>query len=173
MISFLYDLPFGPGKMIGGNLHGVAALLTGGWQMNGITSFRSGDALSVYSNVSNDRGNRAGNFANRLSDGNLPADQRTAARWFDTSAFADPQFSVYGNAGEGILRGPGAANLDLSFFKNIRIREGKTLQFRWEMFNAFNNVNLSDPNTTVGWNFGVIVGAATAREMQVGLKFVF
>lgn len=173
VISYLWDLPFGPGKWIGSNLHGVAAVLAGGWQVNGITSLRSGNALNVYSNVSNNRGNRAGNYANRLAGGNLPTDQRTAARWFDTSAFANPLFGVYGNAGTGILRGPGSMNWDLSFFKNTTIREGKILQFRWEMFNAFNNVNLSDPNTYVGWNFGVITGAATAREMQVGLKFIF
>jgi hypothetical protein len=173
VISYVWDLPFGPGKLIGANLHGVPGLLAGGWQVNGITSFRSGSALSVYSSVSNDRGNRAGNYANRIADGNLPTDQRTADRWFDTSAFTDPLFGVYGNSGEGVLRGPGAMNWDLSFFKNTRIQEGKTLQFRWEMFNAFNKVNLSDPNTWVGYNFGVITSASTAREMQAGLKFIF
>jgi len=48
------------------------------------------------------------------------------------------------------------------------------LQFRWEMFNAFNNVNLNNPSLSTGdARFARISGAATAREMQAGLKLLF
>lgn len=83
-------------------------------------------------------------------------------------------FGEYGNCGEGPLRGPGSVNWDLSLFKNTRVMEGKILQFRLEMFNTFNNVNLSNPSTNLGdARFGRITGAATAREIQFGLKFLF
>jgi hypothetical protein len=49
-----------------------------------------------------------------------------------------------------------------------------TIQFRWEMFNAFNQVNLMNPQLSTGdARFGRINGAMTAREMQAGLKLIF
>ena len=174
VISYVYDLPLGPGKPIFGDVKGVPGLLVGGWQVNGITTLRSGAALSLSSPVSNNRGNRAQNRPDRIKDGNLPPDQRRVERWFDTTAFKDPLFGAYGTSGEGVIRGPGSVNWDLSLFKNTRVTERTTLQFRWEMFNAFNNVNLNDPSVNTGDSrFGRVTGAATAREMQFGLKLLF
>ena len=86
----------------------------------------------------------------------------------------NPPAGRYGNAGDGIIRGPGAVNWDTSLFKNISITESKTLQFRFEFFNVFNNVNLYDPSLDTGdARFGAITGAANAREIQIGLKFLF
>jgi hypothetical protein len=174
VISYLYELPFGKGQRFLGGLPGAANVLLSGWQVNGITTFRSGSYLGVGSNVSSEMGNRAGNKADRIANGNLPAGERTVNRWFDTTAFRDPVVGRYGNSGEGILLGPGARNWDLSIFKNTKLREGITVQFRWEMFNAFNNVNLNNPGTTVSTpTFGRITGSATARSMQAGLKVIF
>ena len=146
----------------------------GGWQTNGIVNMRSGAALSMASPVANDLGNRAGNRPNRIADGNLPSDQRTVERWFDTTAFVNPQVGRYGNAGDGILRGPGLVNFDLSAFKNFRIFESMSAQFRAEFFNAFNNVNLNNPFTNTGdARFGRISGANPSRAIQLGLKFLF
>ena len=122
----------------------------------------------------NGAGNRAANRPDRIGEGNLPSSERKVERWFDTTAFKDPVLGAYGNSGDGILLGPGLVNWDLSLFKNFRIRESMTLQFRWEMFNAFNNVNLGNPSTSTGdTRFGRISSALTAREMQAGLKLLF
>lgn len=172
--SYVYDLPFGSGKRFFRDIRGVASQLISGWQVNGITTFRSGAALSLTSPVSNNRGNRAANRPNRIANGRLASSERRVERWFDTGAFRDPILGAYGNAGEGIIRGPGLVNWDLSVFKNFRVREEMTLQFRWEMFNAFNNVNLGNPSTNSGDpRFGRISSALTAREMQAGVKFIF
>jgi hypothetical protein len=174
VISYIYDLPFGAGRRFLGDARGVVNQLLGGWQVNGITSFRSGAALSLTSPVSNNRGNRAGNRPDRIGDGNLPTGERNVERWFDMTAFKDPVLGTYGNSGDGIIRGPGLANWDVSVFKNFRFREAMTLQFRWEMFNAFNQVNLMNPATsTSDPRFGRISSAMTAREMQAGLKLIF
>lgn len=174
VISYVYDLPFGPGKQFLTDSTGVVKHLLGGWQVNGITTFRTGAALSLSSPVSSDLGNRAGNRPNRIKDGNLEPGQRAVERWFDTTAFFNPPAGRYGNAGDGIIRGPGAVNWDTSLFKNMAISESKTLQFRFEFFNAFNNVNLNNPSTNTGdARFGRVTGAATAREIQIGLKFLF
>jgi hypothetical protein len=59
--------------------------------------------------------------------------------------------------------------------RNIRLTEKKSLQFRWEMFNAFNRVNFNPPGgTTFGVNtFGVINATERARIMQFGLKLYY
>jgi len=174
VISYVYELPFGRGRKFLNGAGGVMNHLLGGWQLNGITTLRSGVALSLSSPVSNDLGNRAGNRPNRIKDGNLEPSQRTIERWFDTAAFTDPPAGSYGNAGDGIIRGPGAITWDTSLFKNIPIAESRTLQFRFEFFNAFNNVNLNNPSTDTGdARFGAVTGTAPAREIQIGLKFLF
>jgi hypothetical protein len=173
-ISYVYDLPFGPGKRFLGTTRGVAGQLVGGWQVNGITSFFSGGAMDFSTDVTDLLGNRGGNVPIRLANGNLPPGQRTPRRWFDTSAFVDPPVGVLGNTSPGAVWGPGTQNWDISLFKNTRITEQKTIQFRLEMFNAFNHVNYSDPNTdSSSPTFGLISGAKPARIIQLGMKFLF
>jgi hypothetical protein len=58
--------------------------------------------------------------------------------------------------------------------KNFTFGERKYLQFRWEMFNAMNEVNLGNPVLNIGLGTtGQITSAGMARQMQFGLKFVF
>ena len=176
VISYVYELPFGRGKSLFSDTGPVIDRIIGGWQVNGITTFRSGGFFGIGSSVGNGAGSRAGNKADATGQpANLPVSERTRPRWFNTAAFVDPPFTRYGNSGEGVVIGPGAVNFDLSLFKNTRITEGKTIQFRAEAFNAFNKVNLNNPNSSVSdrARFGTITGAASARIMQLGLKFVF
>jgi hypothetical protein len=58
--------------------------------------------------------------------------------------------------------------------KIFTIKEGKTLEFKWENFNALNHVNLANPNAVVDQSgAGQITSAADMREMQFGLHFRF
>lgn len=176
VISYLYELPFGPGKPLLGGTHGVVAQVVGGWQINGITTLQSGAHLSTSSDVNSGTDSRAGNEADATGlPANLPRGQRTRAHWFNTAAFANPPFTRYGTAGEGVIIGPGTVNFDLSVFKDFRATERAKLQFRLESFNAFNHVNLNNPNTNVSdkLHFGVISSAAAARTVQAGLKLYF
>jgi hypothetical protein len=174
--SYIYELPFGPGKRFLAGSGAVLGRVVGGWQVNGITTFHRGNFLNTSTNVNNGVGSRAGNKADATGQpAQIARDQRTRVRWFNTAAFADPPFTRYGTSGEGVVVGPGAINFDLSVFKNTRIVENKMLQFRWEMFNSFNNVNLGNPNMNVSdrVRFGTINSAAAARIMQFGMKFLF
>ena len=173
-ISYIYTLPFGPGKKYLAGTHGAVGRLVGGWEINGITSFYAGEAMDFSTSVSNLLGNRGSNVPIRLANGNLPSGQRTTGRWFDTAAFIDPQTGVLGNTTPGAVWGPGTQNWDLSIFKNTLISEHKTIQFRCEMFNSFNHVNFSQPDTNSSDpTFGQISGAGAAREIQLGLKLLF
>src|SRR5438445_554089 len=73
------------------------------------------------------------------------------------------------------LRGDGIRNLDLSLTKEFTIREGKILQVRAEMFNAFNHQRFAFPD--VGSGDGAL-GTVTSttnnfRRMQFGARFQF
>jgi len=174
VINYIYELPFGPGKALLGNAHGVLGHVVGGWQFDGITSLNSGNYLTATSDVNNGVGGRAGNYPDTVPGQNPNSGTHSVSQWFNTAAFVDPSFTRYGDSGAGTIVGPGLVNFDLSFFKNFKFSESKSLQFRWEMFNAFNHVNLGNPNTDrSSGTFGVIGSAAAARIMQAGLKFYF
>ena len=92
-----------------------------------------------------------------------------------------PQFvgddSCYGTAGRNIVEGPGFANLDFSFYKNIPITERWGAQLRFEFFNVFNRTNFTDPG--LGFDpsnlsgFGVIGSTFDARQIQLAAKIYF
>ena len=62
-----------------------------------------------------------------------------------------PTVGTIGNAPKDVFRGPGIDNWDLSFFKNFPIRERATVQFRWEMYNAFNHPSFQGVNTSASF----------------------
>jgi hypothetical protein len=147
--------------------------------VTGIHALQSGLALTATlggSSVLNIGGERRAR-PNLVGDPELPASQRTIERWFNTDAFA-PAFSpspqAFGNAGVGIMRGPGFANFDFSLAKNIAVSDRRYFQFRTEIFNAFNRANFGPPNIARDSSgFGQILTAGAARIVQFGLKFYF
>jgi hypothetical protein len=113
---------------------------------------------------------------NLVGNPELPESERTLARWFNTDAFAafSPAPQAFGNAGIGIMRGPGMANFDFTLAKNFRVSDHRSVQFRTELFNAFNHPNFGPPNIMRdSTGFGQILTAANARIIQFGLKFYF
>jgi hypothetical protein len=146
VLSYFYELPFGKGKMFGGNASGVLNQIIGGWQLAGITSASTGNYFTptdVATNLSNSDG--GGNVANaarpdRVGDPNgKPCIPGTA---FNTCAFVtNTTLGTFGNAGRNIIRGPGFQNWDLSIFKNFPVGERYRFEFRAEFFNIWNHVN--------------------------------
>jgi hypothetical protein len=113
-------------------------------------------------------------WPDRLCDGTL--ENPTADQWFDASCFAVPAPGTFGNAGRNILVGPGLTNVDFSVFKSFRMVSDHQLQFRMEVFNLFNHVNLGQPNATIDapLTVGRISGTATdSRQIQLALKYTF
>ncbi|HET6976059.1 MAG TPA: carboxypeptidase-like regulatory domain-containing protein [Pyrinomonadaceae bacterium] len=172
--SGTYELPFGKGKHFL-NQPGVASAILGGWRLNAIATFESGAPFTV--NDQTDRANIGQGPPQRpvcLRDPNLPSDQRTVDRFFDTSAFVPAAFGTFGNCGRNIVIGPGNKNVDLAATRNFRLSESKSLDFRVETFNLFNTVNFDLPNRFAFTpNFGKIFSAGPARQIQFGLKLSF
>jgi hypothetical protein len=80
----------------------------------------------------------------------------------------------FGTSGRAVISGPGTIGIDLSVRKRFRFTESKYLQFRTELFNAFNHPNLLPPNKRLGdGNLGRVTAARDPRIIQFGLKFAF
>ncbi len=177
--SYVWEIPFGRGRRFGNNANTVADLLLGGWQVTGIHVLQGGLGLTATlggSSVLNIGGERRAR-PNLIGNPELPEDQRTLNRWFNTDAFQaafNPSPQAFGTAGVGIMRGPGVVNFDFTFAKNFNITERRYFQFRTELFNAFNHANFGPPNIARDSSgFGQILTAANARIIQFGLKFYF
>ena len=97
--------------------------------------------------------------------------------YFNVNAFSLPAPYTLGNSGRLLpyLRGPGAANLDLSLYKNIPIRERLHMQFRAEAFNILNHPQFDVPNTVIGSTQAGIISAQVnrPRDIQLALKLLF
>lgn len=167
--SGVYQLPFF------GDAGGVAEAVLGGWRANAIFIAQTGAPFTV--NLSVDRANIGAGPAQRpdqLREPNLPGDERTPERWFDTAAFAIQAPFTFGNAPRNSVFGPGFANVDFALAKTWRVAGASELEFRWEIFNLVNRANFDLPNRIFGNpNFGRIFSAKNPREIQFGVRLAF
>lgn len=171
--SYIWELPFGPGKSYARS--GILSHVLGRWQISGISTFGKGLPL-VITGPNNTRLPGVSARAMRFGDPVLGANDRTLERYFDTSAFAPaPTFSIGTDSRtQPRLRSPGIKTFDLSLSRSQPIRERANLQFRAEFFNAFNTPQFGVPNSSVtATNFGEITSASEARQIQMGLRFSF
>jgi len=174
-----YESPFGPGKQWLSN--NVLGHILGGWRIDNILTLQAGPYLSVH--IGFDQPGRLdgvsgvvhGSRPNVIRDPNFSKSDRKPEKWFDTGAFVYPAQYTYGNAGRGIVQGPGLANLDTSLQRSFKTSETTSLQFRFEGFNITNHTNFW-PEGNLGFgvaNFGVIQRALASRNLQFGLKFYY
>jgi hypothetical protein len=176
--SYVWELPFGHDRRFGKDWTGPIEFLLGGWQLTGIHVAQSGLALTATlggSTVLNLGGERRAR-PNLVGDPVLPESERTLSRYFNTDAFAvfSPAPQAFGDAGIGIMRGPAYVNFDFTLAKNFRVGDGRSVQFRTELFNAFNHPNFGPPNIQrESGGFGQILSAGNGRIIQFALKFYF
>ncbi len=174
VISGLYDIPFGKGRKVDIR-NRVLDAVVGGWQLGGITTWRSGFHINpsagvnrANTNINTDRPDATGQ--------SVSLDNPTTDRWFNTAAFALQPIYQFGNAGRNSVPGPAGFMLDSNVQKNFRVlKEGHELQFRWESYNLLNhpvwgfpNANLSSPSFS-----RISSTAVSMRQMQFALKYVF
>ena len=166
--SFVYELPFF--KDAGGLMYN----LLGGWQVGGIVRGETGTPLSVFISP-----NQANTFFGGSQRPNLIGDPwkdapKTKTQWFNVGAFELPALNTFGNAGRSLLRGPGLHLWDISIYKNFKVTERVRMQFRAEMFNAFNHTNFAGVGTTFASStYGQITSAREPRQVQFGLRLNF
>ena len=148
--AFSTNCPFGPRKPHLSK--GLLSEIVGNWQFSGITVFQSGIPLRIAASDTTGLLDFALNVgrANRSKDPVLSGSERTTDRWFDTSAFSiAPAYTMPNDSlTQPRLRDPGRRNFDISLFRNQRIGERVTAQFRAEFYNMFNTPALSLGNTS-------------------------
>ena len=179
--TYVYQLPVGRNRQWNLNSR-VADEILGGWELSGVTTYQSGFPFSVgYSEGLNNEG--LGEIPDRVCNGKLS--NRSINDWFNTACFVSPipadlqstyNYGYQGNAARGILRGPHLTDWDIGLMKDFTTVEKQYLQFRFELYNAFNNVNFGAPSATVGpgiTNASVISSAGPARVISFGMKYYF
>ncbi|HEV8367311.1 MAG TPA: carboxypeptidase regulatory-like domain-containing protein, partial [Pyrinomonadaceae bacterium] len=170
----------------------VANQILGNWQLNAITSLLGGIPIDVTSGA-NTAGLAISDFLRQRPNLVLGVpiylhNAGDSLQYLNPAAFSLPEVGQFGSLGRGSIRGPRIKNFDLSVVKNWRIRERYNLQFRAEMFNAFNHANFKDIDAELRLNniagdenfgkplnpnFGRITATQGPREIQFGLKFSF
>jgi hypothetical protein len=187
--SWSYELPFGRNKQFHTGSRVVDNYLLGGWQVNSIETYASGNPIAIGGgpylpifNFGGFGGNRpnwnraAGNGRSSVS---LSHFHPSTDRYLVSTPFSDPAPFTFGNAParQPNLRAPFFYNEDFSAFKRVSIGEdSRYVEFRTEFFNFFNRVVLGGPNAYVDApaSFGIISSQANApRVIQFGLKIVF
>lgn len=164
VFSYSYKLP-----------SGHAGRLMQGWTVNGLGSFQSGAPFTVILPI--DNANIGSGPAQRPNlTGNPNANgPRTAAQWFNVTAFQMPAPFTFGSSGRNVVFAAPESNLDFSVTKDTDLKEGVRVQLRAEAFNALNHTNFADApgRTAFTSTFGRYTSAENPRQVQLALKLLF
>ncbi len=173
--SFVYQAPLGRGKKFGANWNRVVDAVAGGWQFGGIFTAHTGFPLTIKDG-SDRSGTIARSFrANVIGTPHDPHIIGPGALFLDPSAYAIPAAGTFGNAGVGIVRGPGMKRFDLSLSKQFHMAERRWFEIRAESFNLTNTPIFSSPasQTITSSLFGQIRGSQGERNVELAAKFYF
>jgi hypothetical protein len=156
------------------------------WALSGVVRMTSGFPVTLRSTGDNSLmgsiPNGVNNYSLDLPDYaggalQLNGDPRNGSPYFNAAAFSENALGTPGNASRRPFYGPGSLNFDLALLRDIRMGEGKALQFRLEAFNAFNHAQFFGPAAVSGnidsSLFGQVVKAAPPRLMQIAVKFTY
>ena len=193
----VYELPFGAGQRFL-NSGGFIDKILGGWSVNGIFRWQSGEPISIVSarGTLNRRGRSGINTVNsslsvsELTDRTgLFFDPTTGQPLlFDPALIAavranpnsnefltNPLSGTLGGLQLTPVSGPSRLDLDMSLIKRIRFGENTNLEFRAEAFNVLNHTNfdVGQSQSINSANFGRITGTFDPRILQFALKFNF
>ncbi|HXA56628.1 MAG TPA: carboxypeptidase-like regulatory domain-containing protein [Candidatus Acidoferrum sp.] len=172
-----YALPFGKGKRFLGNMNGLGGALLdgviGGWQVSGLTTFRSGMPFTPSINTDELNNGIGGQHPNQILPG--CGGTHSLTNYFDKTHFVDPAQYTYGTAGTNICRSGLYSNSDVSLSKVFSIREYGKLQFRAEAFNLPNSAYFAGPSTATDSSTNPTVSGTsnTPRQIQFALKYEF
>jgi hypothetical protein len=187
IMSYTWDIP--KGSQLWNNI--VTRGLLDGWQLSGDTALVSGDWSGASTSTTDNFDFTGGDGGTRpritgetiCTSGNCDPAPGGGGSFLNASAFSRlTGRGDIGNAPVTFFQLPGIVNTNLSAFKNFALGGNKRLQFRWEMYNVFNQVNWSAINTNAQFNpagqqvnlsFGQATAARSARVMQGALRFSF
>jgi len=162
--------------------------LLGGWALSSLVSLHTGQPFTVFSSNDTSGTGEGEQRANQIGDpfaGVSHKFSKSGVTWLNQAAFADPAPGTFGTSQRNGYYGPGYASVDFSVIKNTKITERIGTQFRIEMYNLFNRVNLAPPSGSNGSGLGIAadtigdyngapgIGPGEAFNMQLALKIIF
>jgi hypothetical protein len=152
----------------------------GGWELSGIFVLNAGPPFSIGGGNGNDNSlSLEGGDRADLTGQPFNEHQGSKSQWlqqyFNKAAFTQNAPGTFGDSARNIFRAPRMNNIDMAIMKNFPFKERYNVQFRWEMYNAFNYVQFGGPdNSPTDPTFGQISSQANAnRVMQGALKLTF
>ena len=144
-LTFVYELPFGKGKMFGSNIPGALDWVIGGWQLSGLANYSSGRPFTVYSGLNT--------FSNNVS---TPANCNGCPRdlgevvvesgttfYFDAAKramFTQPAPGAFSNTGRNYFIAPPEFRFDTSLSKKFKFNERMNFELRIDARNVLNSV---------------------------------
>ncbi len=165
--------------------------LSHGWSANSLLTFRGGEPVNILSGTdssgTNEGEDRASLNGPVVKGNSSIVGHSGTAQYLTPANFSIPAAGTYGNLRRNQVYGPGYEDVDLSIFKEGHITERVSAQFRVEMFNLFNRINLAPPDNSVsdGSSFGQVtqtignytgapgVGPGEPFNTQLALKVIF
>lgn len=190
--SFVYDFP----------TFGRTSKLAKGWRVSGFAQAQSGVPYSIFATetvaataaqyanlrlgsaglyrLAFGRPSLCGTLDQLGQTGSDPTEQA-----FNPAALCSPLSLAggypnnlgFGSLGRNVLRAFSQKRFDVGLSKNTQFSERVGLEFRWDVFNIFNNVNFAVPNNVIGeagTDFGKITDTVGGpRVMQFGMKLKF
>jgi len=178
-------------------------MLTGGWELSTAFAFNGGQPITVYNGDDTSgtyeytqRVNRVSNpFAGITHSIQTNSSGGKYVQWFNPAAYVEPPANTWGTEARNSIYGPGYADTDLSVIKNTKFPINDfpvNVQFRAEMFNVVNRMNLASPactqlcndyfgggsfgqtGSTIGsGNYSPGIGPGEPFNVQLALKILF
>jgi len=199
VFSQIYELPFGNGKKFFNGVGKLANAFIGGWQINSNTTIQSGfhfnveyDGRRIFSGPGDTDGTKVSDRDTGPNRPNVNGDvvfPGTRDQYISNSAFSPAAPGTFGNLKRNALTGPGYWRTDASILKKFYFTETMNFEFRLEVVNLFNHVNLGNPDTNLGefntrtgkfsnGGFGKITSTAffgndPQRNLQFAFRFTF
>lgn len=174
---FVYTVPALEG------LNGFIKNTLGGWEISAIINAHSGSPFGICGcgngsngSGSNQYGDRADVVPGVSPDVHQGSQQHWLNHYINSGAFVTNAPGTFGDSGRNPFTSPAITSTDAALMKNWAIGERYGIQFRWEMFNAFNHPSFGIPNTDpTSAQFGQITGTGpiAPRVMQAALKLKF
>jgi hypothetical protein len=183
VVSPVMELPFGKGKPLL-NRGGVAGAIAGGWEASMMMTLQAGSPFGptvvngganiLGDSLSTERPNLAAG-CNMTQNAWTPAVGIRGIQYLNPACFSNPSPFTYGSQSRTLpgVYGPGVRQFNVSFSKNIRLREGMRMQLRGDILDLFNTPTFALPAESFGGsNFGIITASdgTTRRIVEMALK---
>ena len=181
-IAYIWEAPLGRGKRFHSDMHPVLDGIIGGWQISGITTFQSGNTFSIWPEFIDF--SNTGQFwwaqrGDQVKPGKIDYldPHKNDLQYFDADYFANPEFGTFGDSPRNVGTNPMINSWDINVAKAFRIAEGVRLQFRLELYNAFNHTQFIAGNYSANiiglGSLGQVTQTRAPRNIQLGLRLEF